>query len=77
METFFGKRSLLINIKIKAVMNKNIFFTRYFDLFFRSERKRQATLGVSIQGWDWVQFIYQPDSGTVLGYEAFLKVLFT
>ena len=26
METFFGKRSLLINIKIKAVMNKNIFF---------------------------------------------------
>ena len=32
METFFGERSLLINIKIKAVMNKNI-FTRYFDLF--------------------------------------------
>ena len=28
METFFGKRSLLINIKIKAVMNKNIFFIR-------------------------------------------------
>ena len=26
METFFGKRSLLINIKIKAVMNKNIFY---------------------------------------------------
>ena len=23
----------IVNIKIKAVMNKNIFFTRYFDLF--------------------------------------------
>ena len=33
METFFGKRSLLINIKIKSVMNKNIFFSWYFDLF--------------------------------------------
>ena len=33
METFFGKRNLLINIKIKAEMNKNIFLTRYFDLF--------------------------------------------
>ena len=32
METFFGKRSLLINIKIEAVMNKNIFM-QYFDLF--------------------------------------------
>ena len=50
METFFGKRSLLINIKIKAVMNKNIFyaifrfislnhfqvnfFIKYWEIFF-------------------------------------------
>ena len=26
IESFFGKRNLLINIKIKAVMNKNIFY---------------------------------------------------
>ena len=32
METFFGKRSLLVNIKIKAVMNKKKFHA-YFDLF--------------------------------------------
>ena len=33
METFFGKRSLLINIKIKAVMNKNI-FSRDISIYF-------------------------------------------
>ena len=30
---FFGKRSLLINIKIKAVMNKNI-FSRDISIYF-------------------------------------------
>ena len=39
METFFGKRSLLINIKIKAVMNKNIFKLKnyYLEKSIRSQ----------------------------------------
>ena len=33
METFFGMRSLLINIKSKAVMNENI-FSRDISIIF-------------------------------------------
>ena len=36
METFFGKRSLLINIKIKAVMNKNNFLRDISIYFLKS-----------------------------------------
>ena len=36
METFFGKRSLLINIKIKPVMNKNIFLRDISIYFLKS-----------------------------------------
>ena len=67
METFFGKRSLLININIKAVMNKNIFlrdisiyFLKSFSskIFYKILREKESYM-VKVGKQDTLKKYYQ------------------
>ena len=54
METNFEKRSLLLNIKIKAAINKNTFsrdISIYFPKSFSSKIKKKKMLENDLRKW--------------------------
>ena len=67
METFFGKRSLLINIKIKVATNKNIFsaifrfiISNHFQAkFFINIEKKKESYMVTVGKQDTFEKYFQ------------------